>query len=513
MLMLLRRHKTRTVQVLQTRTMSSRQCLPLLPHHGSHVAPSPLQVLHEGTTPRQRPMLRYADHGQGNCKFGVKCALAHYLPNGVRVSKADLEPLNARHTMQYGINGRDAPHQYPHNNSVLNEPFPPAPANAPYFPDIPFLDDEYDPNPERPTSTWNTNGRAYEQPPVGSPPTSQFGSPPNDALSPPRKWPSALNAPLPASYNNSVPHYAKFGPFGSSVPDKFGLGSPSTLTQSQKTTKPAVRDRDTALRGAAPASTLNTTPLGASPAQAETSIGERIMHSARHAPKSRAPMSASVPVNDHFEDRFGVDNDLPFLPSDLHEEVLTPGEKMRRLSRPDRSEQDISGSFKDIAEGLAIPRRSSNVVGSPPAAGSPSRFRAIFEEQQREKTSNVGVVGSPLRESWMLDGNSTISHRQSVQMSGISQAMARVELGRTESTESNGLRTNGLRGGYARQVSSPGLSSKRIDEEGEPAFFAMDDESTRRANPTWYDGQKESSPQNRGVAIKNGNRPVFGYQG
>lgn len=224
-------------------------------------------------------------------------------------------------------------------------------------------------------------------------------------------------------------------------------------------------------------------------------------------------MSASVPVHDHFEDRFGVDNDLPFLPSDLHEEVLTPGEKMRRLSRPDRSEQDISGSFKDIAEGLAIPRRSSNVVGSPPAAGSPSRFRAIFEEQQREKTSNVGVVGSPLRESWMLDGNSTISHRQSVQMSGISQAMARVELGRTESTESNGLRTNGLRGGYARQVSSPGLSSKRIDEEGEPTFFAMDDESTRRANPSWYDGQKESSSQNRGVAIKNGHRPVFGYQG
>lgn len=247
------------------------------------------------------------------------------------------------------------------------------------------------------------------------------------------------------------------------------------------------------------------------------------MHSARNAPKSRPPMSASVPVNDHFEDRFGVDNDLPFLPSDLHEEVLTPGEKMRRLSRPDRPDrpdQEISGSLKDRSEGLAIPRRSSNVVGSPPAAGSPSRFRAIFEEQQREKTSNVGVVGSPLRELWMLDGNSTISNRQSMQMSGISQAMARMELNRTDSTESNGLRSSGLRGGYARQISSPGLSSKRIDEEGEPAFFAMDDESTRRANPSWYDGQStssrklsdESNPQNRGVGIKTGVRPVFGYQ-
>lgn len=305
------------------------------------------------------------------------------------------------------------------------------------------------------------------------------------------------------------------------MPDKFGLGSPPNPTLPQKNSNPPAKE--SLARGAPQSSNFNTTPLGASPAQAETSIGQRIMHSARNAPKSRPPMSASVPVNDHFEDRFGVDNDLPFLPSDLHEEVLTPGEKMRRLSRPDRPDrpdQEISGSLKDRSEGLAIPRRSSNVVGSPPAAGSPSRFRAIFEEQQREKTSNVGVVGSPLRELWMLDGNSTISNRQSMQMSGISQAMARMELNRTDSTESNGLRSSGLRGGYARQISSPGLSSKRIDEEGEPAFFAMDDESTRRANPSWYDGQStssrklsdESNPQNRGVGIKTGVRPVFGYQ-
>jgi len=419
--------------------------------------------------------------------------------------------------MQFGIKGRDDSSPYTHNDSALTEPFQGPPGNPAYFPDIPFLEDEYDTNPDRMTSTWNTNGRTYEQAPIGSPPTSQFGSPPNDNLSPRGKWPSALNAPLPASYNNSVPHYAKFGPFGSSVPDKFGLGSPPNSTNSQKFANPPIRDATP--RGPTQPSTLSTTPLGASPAQAETSIGERIMHSARHLPKSRPPMSASVPVQDHFEDRYGVDNDLPFLPSDLHEEVLTPGEKMRRLSRPDRQDQDMNGSFKDRSEGLAIPRRSSNVVGSPPAAGSPSRFRAIFEEQQREKTSNVGVVGSPLRETWMLDGNSTISERQSMQMSGISQAMARIELNRTESTESNSLRSTGLRAGYARQVSSPGLTSKRIDEDGEPAFFAMDDESTRRAIPSWNDQNSssrkvldENNPQDRGVGIKNGNRPVFGYQ-
>lgn len=455
------------------------------------------------------------DYWQGNCKFGAKCALAHYLPNGHRITKEDLEamdqPMNSR---QYG---RGPSSRYPHTDPALGEPFPNPPANPAYFPDIPFLDDEYEGNPDRAVSAWNTNGRAYDQLPVGSPPTSQFGSPPNDTLSPHRKWPSALNAPLPASYNNSVPHYAKFGPFGSSVPDKFGLGSPPNGNLPQKNAPPA---RESLARGTAPSSNFTTTPLGASPAQAENSIGQRIMHSARNAPRTRPPMSASVPVNDHFEDRFGVDNDLPFLPSDLHDEVLTPGEKMRRLSRPDRPEQDMSSSFKDRSEGLAIPRRSSNVVGSPPAAGSPSRFRAIFEEQQREKTSNVGVVGSPLRESWMLDGNSTISNRQSMQMSGISQAMARMELNRTDSTESSGLRSNGLRGGYARQISSPGLNSKRIDEEGEPAFFAMDDESRGRINPSGFDGQstssrkvsEESNPQNRGIGIKNGNRPVFGYQ-
>ena len=242
-------------------------------------------------------MARNADHGQGNCKFGAKCALAHYLPNGHRVSRADLEPINSRKSIQYGMNGRDDPAQYSSNEPALNEPFAGPPGNQTYFPDIPFLDDEYEANPDRTASAWNGNGRTYEQPPVGSPPTSHFGSPTNDTLSPQRKWPSALNAPLPASYNNSVPHYAKFGPFGSSVPDTFGLGSPPNPTSPQKGPNPPVRD--SLARGPTQSSNLNTPPLGPSPAQGDTSIGERIMHSARTAAKPRPPMSASVPVNDH----------------------------------------------------------------------------------------------------------------------------------------------------------------------------------------------------------------------
>lgn len=237
------------------------------------------------------------------------------------------------------------------------------------------------------------------------------------------------------------------------------------------------------------------------------------MHSERNALKAKMPISASVPVHD-YDDSFGLESDLPFIPSGLHDEVLTPGEKLRHMSRPD---QEMSGSLKDRSEGLAIPRKQSSAVGSPPAAGSPSRFRAIFEEQQREKSTNLGL-GSPLRESWMLDGQTSISNRQGLQLSGITQAMARMELNRSDSTESNGLRSNNLRGGYTRQISSPGLTSKRIDEEPDPAiFFPMDDESSRRGIPIWGENglgrrsTEENGASNRSTSINNPNKPVFGF--
>ena len=381
--------------------------------------------------------------------------------------------------------------------------------------DMPFLDDEeYGAPADNRYMNAFQNGNRYDMP-VGSPPTSQFGSPPAD-IQQPRRWPSALDAPLPRSFTGtSIPNYVTKGHISGSVPDKLGLGSPPGSSL-QNANGASARDK----LSIEPAQTSNPrpTPLGASPAHAETSLNGRLMHSQRHALSSRTQVSSSVPVQ-NFDSRFGLETDLPYLPSDLHEEILTPGEKMRRLSRAD---QETGGSFRDAAEGLAIPRRSSNVVGSPPAAGSPSRFRAIFEEQQREKSSNVGPVGSPLRESWMLDGNSSISHRQGMQMSGISQAMARMELNRTDSTESNGLRASNIRSGFNRQISSPGLTSQRIDEEGDPStFFPMDnDEGSRRGAAAWTDSQSvnsrrvsEDNAGPRGVAFNSINRPIFGFHG
>lgn len=409
-------------------------------------------------------------------------------------------------------------HAYPPADPVLNEPFLPAQGIPDYFrsgQDMQFLyEDEPDLYPDR-YQHRNGNGNGFEG--IASPPTSQFGSPPDNMpfQSPAeRVRRSALDAPLPASYDPTIPpHIAKYGPFGQSVPDKFGLRSPASSVLSQKIGSPP--SRDPAAPSPMPSSNLKaTTTLGVSPAQTGHSIGERIMHSQRVSrPKM---MSASVPVHD-WDDGLGIEPDL--LPSGLHEDVLTPQERMRRLSKAD---QETSSSLRDRPEGLAIPQRQSSTFGSPPTAGSPSRFRAIFEEQQREKSNSVsGHVGSPLRESWMADGGSTISARP-VQISGITQAMNRMELNRTDSTESTGPRMGGLgglRAGYARfdrQISSPGLTSKRIDEEGEGAFFLMDDESTR-ANPAWIDNyttnsRKVSTEGNNTPNRGGGDRPIFGFQ-
>jgi hypothetical protein len=316
---------------------------------------------------------------------------------------------------------------------------------------------------------------------LNSPPTSQFGSPPNDyqfPKSPVEHLRTALNAPLPQSFDaNGISHIAKYGPYGQSVPDKFGLGSPASSTLSRQLGSPPQSIVN--VRNANLGSGLrNVSPLGLSPQNADESIGQRIMHSQRATNKTRG-LSASVPRSNlpyEWEEGLSVETDL--LPNSLHDEVLTPQEKIRRMSKPDHDPNS-----KDHANALAIPRGTSSNVGSPPA-GSPSRFSALWAEQRERKAaenngvSSFGHVGSPLRGSWMPSESQT----PSVQVSGISQAMARMQLSRADSTESNGPRSqpSGLRhssapiGRFDRGISSPGLTSKKIDEEVEGVFFPMD---------------------------------------
>ncbi|KAJ9603903.1 hypothetical protein H2200_011425 [Cladophialophora chaetospira] len=415
---------------------------------------------------------------QGNCKFGAKCALAHYLPDGRRVNRADLDAGFAMAGRSYNYQNRSEQPQYSQQDPALTD----APTYGPdYFQSqaFPLMDaDETDAFADR-YNQYQPDSALHSG--LNSPPTSQFGSPPNDyqfPKSPVEHLRTALNAPLPQSFDaNGISHIAKYGPLGQSVPDKFGLGSPASSSLSRQLGSPPQSIVN--VRNANLGSNLrNVSPLGLSPQNAEESIGQRIMHSQRAINKSRG-LSASVPRSHlpyEWEEGLSVETDL--LPNSLHDEVLTPQEKMRRLSRPDQEQNP-----RDHAHALAIPSGTSPNVGSPPA-GSPSRFSALWAEQREKKatetngSSSFGHVGSPLRGSWMP----TESTNPGVQISGISQAMARMQLNRADSSESNGPRVqpSGLRhssapiGRFDRAISSPGLSSKKIDEEVEGVFFPMD---------------------------------------
>lgn len=346
---------------------------------------------------------------------------------------------------------------------------PAQPFNHDYFQNQGFFldSDESDTFPER--YNHYSNDRRFDSA-VHSPPTSQFGSPPNDSQlprSPVENLRTALNAPLPQSFDsNGISNIAKYGPLGQSVPDKFGIQSPTFSSLSRQLGSPPDQIPQ---RQPIPGSKVrNTSPLATSP-QNEESIGQRIMHSQKTT-KPRM-ISASVPrttLNQEWEEGFGSETDL--LPGSLHDEVLTPQEKMRRMSRPD---QDTSG--------LAIHSGTSSKVGSPPTGSSPSRFSHLWAEQREKKAteqapSAFGHVGSPLRESWLPAES---SHR-APQISGISQQMARLQFGNIEPTEIPISRpqaaTRQFSNPISRVISSPGLNPRRIDEEGEGVFFPMDDD-------------------------------------
>ena len=388
--------------------------------------------------------------------------------------------------------GRSQSMAYPTAEAPPQDRLPAQPAYPPDYFQSPFgefeeqdaFQDRY--NQYQPTSNFDSA--------INSPPTSHFGSPSNEAQfpkSPVDNLRTALNAPLPKSFDGSgMSRIAQYGPLGTSVPDKFGIHSPGASSLSRQLASPP--EAGNGFRGSTLGSNLrNASPLAASPQNTDESIGQRIMHSQKQQTKPRL-ISASVPRSSLYpdwEEGFGGEADL--LPGSLHDEVLTPQEKMRRMSRPD----------PDVGSGMAIPSGTSSNVGSPPAAGSPSRFSALWAEQRERKAaentgSGLGHVGSPLRESWMpSQGNAT---SKAPQVSGISQAMAQLHLTKSEDPSSIRPQLGGFRhssnpvGRFDRTISSPGLSAKRIDEEGEGVFFPMDDD--RRASSIWSGASPRLAP-------------------
>ena len=363
-----------------------------------------------------------------------------------------------------------------------------------------------------------------------------YGSPRDDSRLPisPVAHLSALDAPLPASFDSQgISYIARHGAVAASVPAKFGLESPpgslpkkvALPTDAVRNLHSSVYPRETRARGP----DLASSPLGSG----EEGFGQRIMHSKRIARPGM--VSASLPrvrghVNDEWDDGFIFGGEEDFLPTSL-DDLLTPQEKMRRLSRTEK-EPKIP---RDGLSGLGTSADSSSKVGSP-GTGSPSRYGTFFARQKLDESSNsaasaFGHVGSPLRNSSLhtlaspslrateVPGDVSPAFasppRQS-SMSMISQQLARARIS-SQASESNenavpGTNHNSrLQPTMARHASLSSnptnrvLSSSsaggtgRIDEEQGEGVFSMeeeeDDHRKRYSGNAWSYTSGKASPR------------------
>lgn len=215
-----------------------------------------------------------------------------------------------------------------------------------------------------------------------------------------------LDATLPASIDRyDYSYFAKHGPFASSVPNAFGLESPSSLSSSFRgealsaLRKSAFGEEDS-LSGE-----LSRSPFR----EGLGSFSERTLHSAARRPKTYAssyggathmmshygglrndPFGKEVD-DDDLDQNFAFEEDL--VPGSLSE-LLTPAERSRRMSRTD---DEMSSSFRNA---FASPTNNDS-YGSPPI-GSPGSWGPIVTRHKREEEpiSGIGHVGSPLRNSF-----------------------------------------------------------------------------------------------------------------
>ena len=362
-------------------------------------------------------------------------------------------------------------------------------------------------------------------------PESAYGSPREDTRKPlsPVGHLSALDAPMPASFDSQgISYMARHGPVAASVPSKFGLESPpSSLPKKATIPSDAIRNvseaaynRDARSRAA----NMGSSPL----TSGDEGLGHRVMHSQRRTkPKM---MSSSLPrgrANDDWDDHFLFGGEEEFLPTSLHD-LLTPQEKMRRLSR---TEHDTSNHREQLS-GIGTPADPSSKFGSPSGA-SPSRYGALFARQKQEEnekaahSSPFGHVGSPLRNAsfhpgatpplragWNPTAPGDMSPRfaspaRQSTMSNLSQQLTHTRLtSRTDPASSNEA-TNGLHPNSARHssytngrpeqrnFSSSSFGTSRIDEESVEGVFSMeeDENTNKRYSGGWqsiYSGGRAS---------------------
>lgn len=321
---------------------------------------------------------------------------------------------------------------------------------------------------------------------------SNYGSPIDESrfpMSPSARHLTALDAPLPASFDSQgISHAARYGPVAASMPSKFGLESPPA--QRTGPSDPFRNIRDVGYGSSLRRPSYN---IGSSPPAQEDSLGHRALHSAR--PVRPRMVSSSVPrpaALDDWDENFPMEED--YLPPTLRDDVLTPQEKLRRLSRTDN---DI-GSHRDIG-GFGMTSSSFSKTGSP-LASSPSRFGALFAKQRQSKEdgsvgSSFPHIGSPLRESSLNptspslgpigsrashDGSPFVSSpgRQS-SMSMISEQLSGMSLHPGSARHSSVAPPR-----LDRTISSQTMTTSKISEEEEQSdfLFSMEEEEGNKRN-------------------------------
>ncbi|KAH7122951.1 hypothetical protein EDB81DRAFT_665703 [Dactylonectria macrodidyma] len=340
---------------------------------------------------------------KGNCKFGPKCANIHVLPDGRRINYGKNGVTIG--TSPISLAGRANP------ASAQNQPSTSALTTSLYHADAPaysttFTFDEPQHSLGRQPSLENglpTIDMSYTSSAYGSPrdeDSNRFGL----GLSPVNKGLSVLDAPLPASFDsNGISNAARFpaAPWPSSVPNKFGLESPSQSLSNAKDsrTSETLKLLHTSAFGSSEhlIAPIPNSPPSSHQSNVDEYFGKRAMHSSRFS-KPRMLSSSMPKIDRDWESEFvfGDDDDtLPenYVPENL-QDLLTPAEKARRGSM--RADSDA---------GLDSLSKYGSPVGT-----SPSRWGPMFQRQKDEEdlsrsargsVSAFGHVGSPLRNSML----------------------------------------------------------------------------------------------------------------
>ncbi|KAL6233502.1 hypothetical protein BDW75DRAFT_215004 [Aspergillus navahoensis] len=425
---------------------------------------------------------------KGNCKFGAKCALAHILPDGRRVNRPSGGGMGIGGS-HLNLGGRVNPQAYVNQDSALtNSVLSQQRINGHdprYISQLPSQEEFAALHPQQQPPPYDTIPSIDTG--LASDAGSKYGSPveePRFPMSPNHnQYLTALDAPLPASFDSQgISHAARYGPVAASVPSRFGLDLASPPAQRANPPR-TFRDPWGADVKKPSSSFIGSSP----PGTLEDGLGSRFLHSQR--PLKPRMLSASVPrpnaMDDWDESNFPMEED--YLPMNLHDDVLTPQERLRRLSRTDN---ELSSSHRDLS-GLGMSTSFSKV--NSPLASSPSRFGALFAKQRQQKKEeeahqgSLTHIGSPLRESSLQFGECPSlgpigSPPRTSSASMISQQLSGLSLHPPSIRNTPSI---GASSRLDRTVSSP-VSTSKIKEEQEQGegdlVFSMEEEDSSKRN-------------------------------